>query len=134
MTPEECARLDCLRHPVDYTKVRLHRAGSGGMFRSLVLWASGGRAVALGNDVFLPERSAGDLRVLAHELTHCGQYQAWGPLRYYTRGAIEQLRDLLHRTTGIGHSPYEYELEAGRPFESYGMEQQAQIVEDSFRG
>ena len=39
----------------------------------------------------------------------------------------------MHRVLGIGRSPYEYELEAGRPFESYGMEQQAQIVEDSFR-
>jgi hypothetical protein len=134
LTSEERARLDCLRHPVDYSKVRLHRVGSGGPLRRLVLWASGGRAVALGNDVFLPERSEGDLRVLAHELTHCGQYQAWGPLRYYARGATAQLRDLLHRTLGIGRSPYEYELEADRPFESYGMEQQAQIVEDSFRG
>ena len=47
--------------------------------------------------------------------------------------SVEQLRDLMHRALGIGRSPYEYELEAGRPFESYGMEQQAQIVEDSFR-
>ena len=132
LTPEECSRLDCLRLPVDYSKVTLHR--SGGMFRRLVLWASGGRAIALGNNVFLPEHCRGDLRVLAHELTHCGQYQAWGPLRYYARGATEQLRALLHRTMGIGRSPYEYELEAGRSFESYGMEQQAQIVEDSFRG
>jgi len=134
VTAEECARLDCLRYAVDYSRVVLHRADSGGAFRHLVLWVSRSRAVALGNNVFLPDRSAEDLRVLAHELTHCGQYQAWGPLRYYARGAIEQLRELLHRTTGIGRSPYEYELEAGRPFESYGMEQQAQIVEDSFRG
>jgi hypothetical protein len=102
--------------------------------RRLVLWGSGGRAIALGNDVFLPEWCDGDLRVLAHELTHCGQYQAWGPLRYYARGAVEQLRSLLHRTLGIGRSPYAYEMEFDRPFESYGMEQQAQIVEDSFRG
>ncbi len=134
VTPEECARLDCLRHPVDYARVRLHRAGSGGAFRRLVLWISGGRAVALGNHVFLPARSDSDLRVLAHELTHCGQYQAWGPLRYYARGATAQLRDLLHRTLGLGRSPYSYDLEAGKPFESYGMEQQARIVEDSFQG
>ncbi len=72
--------------------------------------------------------------VLAHELTHCGQYQAWGPLTYYTRGASEQLRALLHRSFGVGRSPYDYRLEPGKPFESYGMEQQAQIVEDAFRG
>ena len=134
MTAEDCARLDCLRHPVDYSKVRLHRADAGDAFHRLVLWISGGRAVALGNHVFLPEHCDRDLRVLAHELTHCGQYQAWGPLRYYAQGATAQLRQLLHRTLGVGRSPYEYELEAGRPFESYGMEQQAQIVEDSFRG
>ena len=100
----------------------------------MVLWVSRGRAVTLGNHVFLPSRCEADLRVLAHELTHCGQYQAWGPVRYYTRGAVAQLRDLLHRTLGLGPSPYAYDLEAGKPFESYGMEQQAQIVEDSFRG
>ena len=133
LTPEECDRLDCLRHPVDYSRVRVHRAGSGDAFRRFVLWVSQGRAVALGNHVYLPARCNGDLRVLAHELTHCGQYQAWGPLRYYARGVVEQLRDLVYRAFGIGRSPYEYELEAGRPFESYGMEQQAQIVEDSFR-
>ena len=106
VTPEDCARLDCLRHPLDYSRVRLHRAGSGGAFRRVVLWASRGRAVALGNHVFLPAQSDRDLRVLAHELTHCGQYQAWGPVRYYARGAAAQLRDLLHRTLGVGRSPY----------------------------
>jgi hypothetical protein len=134
LTPEECARLDGLRHPVDYSRVRVHGAGSADAFHRFVLWMSRGRAVALGNHVYLAARCDGDLGVLAHELTHCGQYQAWGPLRYYARGAIEQLRELVHRATGIGRSPYEYQLEAGRPFESYGMEQQAQIVEDSFRG
>jgi hypothetical protein len=99
-----------------------------------VLWASRGRAIALGNHVFLPDRCAGDLATLAHELTHCGQYQAWGFWRYFTRGAAAQLRDLLHRTLRIGRSPYAYRLEDGKPFDAYGMEQQGQIVEDSFRG
>lgn len=134
VTREECSRLDCLRYPVDLSRVRLHREASGGTLRRLVLWASRGRAVALGNDVFLPEHCNGDLRVLAHELTHCGQYQTWGPLRYYARGAAAQARDLLHRTLGLGRSPYAYEIDPGKPFESYGMEQQAQIVEDSLRG
>jgi Domain of unknown function (DUF4157) len=133
LKPEEYARLQCLRHPVDYERVRLHRAGSSGLLRRVVLWASRGRAVALGNHVFLPARSEGDLRVLAHELTHCGQYQAWGPVRYYARGSAAQLRDLLHRTLGLGRSPYAYDPQPGKPFETYGMEQQAQIVEDSFR-
>jgi hypothetical protein len=99
-----------------------------------VLWASRNRAVALGNHVFLPDRCAADLAVLAHELTHCGQYQAWGRWRYYARGASAQLRELLHRALGVGRSPYHYRLEDGKPFEAYGMEQQGQIVEDSYRG
>jgi hypothetical protein len=92
------------------------------------------RAIALGNHVFLPDVCRGNLPVLAHELTHCRQYQEWGPLKYFTRGAAAQLRHLLHRTLRIGSNPYEYRLEPGKPFEGYGMEQQGQIVEDCFRG
>jgi hypothetical protein len=137
LTAEERASLGTLPARVDCERVRLHRGrseGAAGALRRAVLWASRGRAIALGNHVFLPDRCAGDLATLAHELTHCGQYQAWGAWRYFTRGAAVQLRDLLHRTLGIGRSPYAYRLEDGKPFDAYGMEQQGQIVEDSFRG
>jgi hypothetical protein len=100
----------------------------------MVLRVSGNRAVALGNHVFLPDGYARDLPVLAHELTHCAQYQAWGARRYYVRGLLAQLQNLLHRNFGIGASPYRYGTEPGRPFSAYGMEQQGQIVEDCFRG
>jgi hypothetical protein len=132
LTAEEIRRLGALPAQVDCARVRLHRGA--GRFRALVLWASGGRAVTLGNHVFLPDRCAGDLAVLAHELTHCGQYQRWGAPRYFVRGAVAQLRELLFRGFGLGRSPYAYQLEAGKPFDAYGMEQQGQIVEDSFRG
>jgi hypothetical protein len=89
--------------------------------------------VALGNHIFLPARSESDLAVLAHELTHCAQYQQWGAFRYYARGFTEQLRELLHRRFGMGSSPYAYRLEEPKQFAAYGMEQQGQIVEDSFR-
>ena len=137
LTPEECARLGSLPGRVDCDRVRLHRTAPGGpagALRRLVLWLSRGRAIALGNHVFLPDRCAGDLAVLGHELTHCGQFQAWGPWRYFTRGAGAQLRELLHRRLGLGPSAYAYRLEEGKPFDAYGMEQQGQIVEDSFRG
>lgn len=137
LTAAECARLGSLPAVVDCGRVRVHRGrrtGAAGALRQVVLWVSRGRAVALGNHVFLPDRRAGDLATLAHELTHCGQYQAWGAWRYFTRGAAAQLRELLHRTLGVGRSPYAYRLEEGKPFEAYGMEQQGQIVEDSFRG
>lgn len=120
----------------DWSRVRLYRAGCGGAaewLRRLVLQASRNRAVALGNRVFLPDRCDGDLGVLAHELTHCAQYQAWGPGVYFARGMITQLRDLIHRTLRVGSSPYSYREKPGKPFKSYGMEQQAQMVEDRFR-
>ena len=137
LTAEECARLGSLPSRVDCERVRLHRAprsGAAGAARRVVLWLSRGRAVALGNHVFLPDRCAGDLAILAHELTHCGQYQSWGAWRYFARGAGAQLRELAHRVLGFGRSPYAYRLEQGKPFDAYGMEQQGQIVEDSFRG
>jgi hypothetical protein len=137
LTPAERVHLASLAARVDLGRVRLHRQscrGAAGVLRRVVLLMSRGRAVTLGNQVFLPDRCAGDVAVLAHELTHCGQYQAWGPWRYFRRGFVAQLRDLVHRTFGIGESPYRYRLEAGKPFDAYGMEQQGQIVEDSFRG
>jgi hypothetical protein len=137
LTAEERARLGSLTTRVDCDRIRLHRAsgpGAAGALRSVILWLSRHRAVALGNHVFLPDRCATDLAVLAHELTHCGQYQAWGRWRYYARGASAQLRELLYRTLRLGESPYHYHLEDGKPFAAYGMEQQGQIVEDSYRG
>jgi hypothetical protein len=131
LTTEERARLGGLTDRVDCARVRLHRAP--GWFRALVLWVSRGRAVTLGNHVFLPDRCADDLATLAHELTHCGQFQRWGAARYFIRGATAQLQELLHRA-GLGRSPYAYRLEDGKPFDAYGIEQQGQIVEDCFRG
>jgi hypothetical protein len=133
----EEAAVGNLGNVVDCQRVRLYRSsetGAAGLLRRAVLLASRNRAIALGNHVFLPDRCEGDTAVLAHELTHCGQYQAWGPLRYFARGTAAQVRDLLFRKMRIGSSPYQYRLELGKPFEAYGMEQQGQIVEDCFRG
>jgi hypothetical protein len=133
----ETARLEeCIPFAVDCSRVRLYGSrcrGVSGLLRHVVLVASRGRAIALGNRVIIPDHHEGDLAVLAHELTHCGQYQAWGPVRYFARGAVEQLRHLFYRKLAIGSSPYQYQVEPGKPFTSYGMEQQAQMVEDRFR-
>jgi hypothetical protein len=43
------------------------------------------------------------------------------------------VRHLLYRKLGLGSNPYNYHVKPGKPFTSYGMEQQAQMVEDSFR-
>jgi uncharacterized protein DUF4157 len=136
LTPNQCAQLGGLALALDCARVRIHTAESTGLskaFRRIVLSLSRGRAVALGNHIFLPQRSDDDLAVLAHELTHCVQYQRWGAPRYYARGLREQARDLLHRLLGVGQSPYAYRIEGEKPFEAYGMEQQGQIVEDCFR-
>ena len=134
---DESAIAHALPLAVDCSRVRLYEAeceGAARGLRRLVLKASRNRAVALGNHVFLPRRCQGDHAILAHELTHCAQYQAWGPVVYFARGITAQLRDLLYRKLRLGNSPYHYRLVPGKPFRSYGMEQQAQMVEDLFRG
>jgi hypothetical protein len=131
------AALGSLLTLLDCDPVRLYRSDATGgsrWLRQMVLQLSRNRAIALGNRVFLPDHCERDLAVLAHELTHCSQFQAWGFWRYFGRGFVVQVRDLLHRKAGIGPSPYRYTLEPGKPFAAYGMEQQGQIVEDSFRG
>jgi uncharacterized protein DUF4157 len=136
VTAGEAAALGRLPLPVDLARVRLHRGGSGPAGRALrafVLGLTRGRAIALGNHVFLPDSCCRSLPVLAHELTHCGQYQAWGAVRYYARGLADRVRELRHRR-GLGPSPYDYVAGAPRPFATYGMEQQGQIVEDWIRG
>ena len=135
--PEICAAIGELPLPVDWSRLRFYRAGCGrgaGLARRLVLWLSRGRAVALGNHVFLPARCDGDIPILAHEVTHCAQYQSWGPWRYFARGAAAQMRDLGYHLLGVGPSPYAYHPAPKRSFDAYGMEQQAQIVEDALRG
>ena len=135
--PEVCAAIGALPLPVDWSRVRLYGSGcsgGAGLLRRAVLGLSRGRAVALGNHVFLPARCEADVAALAHEATHCAQYQTWGPWRYFIRGAVAQLRDLAHRRLGVGRNPYAYTATPARPFETYGMEQQAQIVEDALRG
>jgi hypothetical protein len=136
LTVEARSELGTLDGFVDCRRVRLYQNDSGvsGLARRLVLNISRNRAIALGNHVFLPDHCQGDVAVLAHELTHCGQYQRWGRLKYFSTGAVTQLRHLLHRTLRVGSSPYEYRDEPLKPFEAYGMEQQGQIVEDAFRG
>lgn len=130
LTAAERAALGNLCDAVDCDRVRLHRRPPDAI-RAIVLLISRGRAVALGNHVYLPDAADGPA-LLAHELTHCGQYQSWGGLLYYGRGIADRLRDVLH-LAGLSESPYRYVVD-DRPFDAYGMEQQGQIVEDCFNG
>ncbi len=136
LTDVERATVGSIPLEIDCSLVRLYEGGCSGRtgrLRRLVLLASRNRAIALGNHVFLPDRCQGDLGTVVHELTHCGQYQAWGPLKYFARGFAAQARHLIHRTVRIGRNPYRYQLKPGKPFRAYGMEQQAQMIEDRFR-
>src|SRR3954471_6457827 len=137
LSSSERQALGTLASLLDHRPIRLYRSSASGgsrRLRGVVLRLSRNRAVALGNRIFLPDHCEEQLPVLAHELTHCAQFQAWGLWRYFGRGFIAQLRDLLYRRVRLGSSPYDYVLEPGKPFSAYGMEQQGQIVEDCFRG
>jgi hypothetical protein len=97
-------------------------------FRKVVLKVSGGRAVTLGNHIYLPNTDAHSTPVLAHEMTHVGQYQQWGSIKYYMKGFGERVDEWS------GGDPYSLPspLPNGVPFSSYGMEQQGQIVENCY--
>ncbi|HET8622789.1 MAG TPA: DUF4157 domain-containing protein [Gemmatimonadales bacterium] len=136
MTDDELLALGTLCHCMDVSRIHLHRGGGwlgSRLLRGAILRLSGGRGVALGNHVFLPDGSANSIPVIAHELTHCAQYQRWGPIRYYARGIAERARELRWRL-GLGPNPYAYEIDPAKPFDRYRMEQQGQIVEDCYRG
>ncbi|MEP6571704.1 MAG: DUF4157 domain-containing protein [Gemmatimonadota bacterium] len=137
LTAAECEALGGLARFVDFSRVRVVSSPARGRAAPalrLILLASGGRSVTLGNVIFLDHGAAHDAAVLAHEVTHCGQFQRWGWWRYLMRGLGERVREAGHRHAQIGRSPYEYRAEINKPFESYGMEAQGQIVEDCFRG
>lgn len=137
LTTAERAALGSLCGHVDVSRVHLHRGRTGRIARGIrvgVLRISGNRAVALGNHVFLPDSQSRDIPTLAHELMHCGQRQEWGLVTYLARALVDRGRELLHVYLGVGRGPYYYSGESGRPFRSFGMEQQGQIVEDCFRG
>lgn len=137
LSAQERIALSPISRWTDLGRVRVHRGDDGAfanLTRRVVLSLSRGRACALGNHVFLPDPLRNDVAVLAHEAAHCGQYQRWGALRYFSRGAAEQARYTRWRRTGTGVNPYRYRVERGRTFAGYGMEQQGQMVEDAFRG
>lgn len=95
--------------------------------------ASGGRAVTLGNNIFMgspPDpSSAYDMEVVVHELTHVGQYQQWGAAAYY----LEALTDRF--TEWGGGDPYAWRGTRGEVSERWRrMEQRASIVQDCFGG
>ena len=137
LSPDERARLGSLTARVDCDRVRLHRIsrpGAAGALRSVILWASRGRAVALGNHVFLPDAlrdRPGHPGARAHPLRPISGVGAVALLcsRCRPRSSASSCTDAPAWARARTH----YRMEEGKPFEAYGMEQQGQIVEDSFR-
>lgn len=132
LTEAERAALRELHGDLEHMGVRVRRE-AGDALRAIVLFLSRGRAVALGHHVFVPRGQEKDVAILAHELMHCRQYEAWGPARYFARGFAEQVRHLLSRA-GVVRNPYDWRSVPRREFSAYGMEQQGQLVEDACRG
>lgn len=103
-----------------------------GAFHGVVMKVSGGRAVTLGNKIYMsreldPNNSA-DVALAAHELTHVGQYQSQGGRKYYWGGIGARVKEMS------GGDPYAWSHQKAQPFGSYKMEQQGQIVQECFLG
>ncbi|MDA8243878.1 MAG: hypothetical protein M0025_07130 [Elusimicrobia bacterium] len=115
---------------IDYSKVRIITG------KDMTLWGRilthGGAAVTWGNTIYYPNENGvsvynpetmTDWNV--HEMTHVYQYQKDG-WSYAAKSVIEQLRK--------GQGAYSYQLEPGKPFNKYGIEQQARMVQDYYSG
>lgn len=124
LVPAERELLRCFSGSIDLDRVRIHTSRS--LLGRTVTRLTRGAALALGYHVFIPREVS--LSTLAHELAHVCQYQQWGAIRYLARGAWNQI---LLRTI-LGRDVYRWDSEPGKRFADYGMEQQGQIVQDSF--
>jgi len=103
ITEEERKKLGNQCEKVNCDKADIHRGNDGkarNLFRKAVLFVSGGRSVTLGNHVYLANEDAQSIPVLAHEVTHVGQYQQWGAMKYYGRGAGARFNE------AFGSDPY----------------------------
>jgi hypothetical protein len=110
---------------ISYGPVRLVRMAP------FIAQLNGSRAFVLGNTLNLPERNfdaisrGQQMDLLVHEATHIWQYQhrGWG----YVAEA------LWAQGFGDGYD-YVKALRAGKPWRKMNPEQQAQMIQDAFRG
>lgn len=118
-----CEKMDC-------NKAQVITAGP---VQAVVMKASKGRPVTLGNDIYISTppnpTDVESMATMAHELTHVGQYQHQGTIGYY----IQAIDDRIFEWRG--GDPYAWRGQAGTLYDQFRrMEQRAQIVEDCFRG
>ncbi len=116
---------------IDYSKVKVI-TGENMTFWGKIL-TNGGAAVTWGNTIYFPndenKKSLYNFEAqsdwMVHEMGHVYQYQenGWG---YVPKSVWEQLTE--------GKAAYTYEIEPGKEFGRYGVEQQATIIQDYYRG
>lgn len=127
LTAEEIAQLKPIYgDAVDYSKVQIV-TGSGNMGLWGKILTCNDAAVTWGNHIYFPNDSSGKSEYsfgtntywLTHEMTHEYQYQKYG-WGYVPQSAWGQLTQ--------GQSFYDYQLQAGKGFRQYNVEQQADLV------
>lgn len=139
LTDDERKSLGDMCDKIDCDKAQVHTGSDDSTTnarRDLLLKHCGRcRAITTGNDIYirgdeLDPATDGirDMSLLAHEMTHVGQFQTWGRIRYVAQGLMTQAFDQL------GADQYDPPLPLTRKFNGYGMEQQATIVERCFEG
>lgn len=127
LTADEIAEMKAVfGGNVDYSKVRVVTDSA-----NMGLWGriltSGGAAVTWGKTIYFPNGADGKSQYsfstkaywLAHEMTHEYQYQKYG-WGYVPQSVWGQLTK--------GDSFYDYQLEAGKGFRDYNVEQQGDLV------
>lgn len=110
---------------VDYSKVRIVTGANMGLWGRIL--TSGNAAVTWGKTIYFPNGADGKSQYsldtkaywLAHEMTHEYQYQKYG-WGYVPSSVWGQLTK--------GQAFYEYQLEGGKGFRKYNVEQQADLV------
>jgi hypothetical protein len=106
LTDDERKSLGDMCDKIDCDKAQVHTGSDDSTTnarRDLLLKHCGGcRAVTTGNDIYirgdeLDPATDGirDMSLLAHEMTHVGQFQTWGRIRYVAQGLMTQAFDQL---------------------------------------
>ncbi len=88
-----------------------------------------GRSFVVGENIFLAGKAKGSLRVLIHEAAHVWQFQCLLGWAYLLRALPEQADYALGRCNPYDYAPVENHL----PFSAWGIEQQAQWIEEHRR-
>lgn len=128
LTPGERALADAFIGSIPYDSVRLYeQSWRNGAF---LIANRAGSAVAIGNEISFPSNLyAADFSVAStrarglflHEMVHVWQYN--------NRSYVPLLAGLEHIYKG---NPYDYSIVAGKSFDDYGWEEQAQIIQDCY--